>query len=135
MSKFSLDRDFNRIAWGRTLWLNLLRAFCAGIVWAIIVLVFGIQLGSGMSSVMLPLIAPIAYIFFLIAYLAIAKIPFIIPVGLLRELTILAYGLILGLAIAVGDPLVFIIHSIKPNLIPVEKFDFINFKMCIFVLN
>jgi hypothetical protein len=135
MSKFSLERDFNRIMWGRTLWFNLLRAFCAGIIWTIIALVSGTQISSGIPSAMLPLVAPIAYIFLLITYLVIVKIPILIPGKLLHTLTTLAYSFIFGFAVAVGDPLVFILHRIKPAFVPVEKFDFINFEMCIFVLN
>ena len=39
------------------------------------------------------------------------------------------------LVLVAGDPLVFALHKPKPALVPTEKFNFMNFTICLWVLD
>ena len=144
MTAFSFRRDFKKVQWGRTLWLNLLRAFAAGVVWAIVVLVasfYNSATSAGMPWYALPFILPIAYLFFLPVYLISAKIftaiiaAFVSDFQNLADLFISLVTIVFGLAIAVGDPLVFALHRTKPRLVPTERFNFVNVALVLYVLD
>jgi hypothetical protein len=132
MSAFSLRTDFKKVQWVRTLWLNLLRAFAAGLVVTIIVLISGGNTGpSGPPLFAMPFLAPLMYLLVLPAYLVAAKI----MTNLGGGVGVLIVSVILGLVLAAGDPLVFALHKLQPTLVPTEKFHFMNFTLCLWVLD
>lgn len=137
MSAFSFRRDFEKVQWRRTLWLNLLRAFCAGIVWGIVMLIASFSNPSSAGAppwYALPFLLPIGYLFLLPIYLISAKIVTTF-IGGIGELAVGLTTMFLGLALAVGDPLVFILHRTNPAMVPTEKFKLLNFSLVLYVLD
>lgn len=127
MSDFSFRRDFKRIQWVETLWLNCLRAAAAGIVWCI---VFSILQPQDIRHwLILPIALPLGYpvillpIGLLAAFLSQRGLPWLGIVTLLFTLEVFP-----------GDPLVFILHKVYPRLVPVQRFGFVNFRLVLFVL-
>jgi hypothetical protein len=137
MSKFSFDRDFNKVNWAATLQLNIMRAFFAGIIWAI-VLAFS-SLKSEMNILTVPFIAPIAYICILPFIMATLRIvnpmPLLFAGRLIADIVLFVFSLTVGIAIALGDPLVFALQKFQPRLVPAKVSQVINFAWCIFILN
>lgn len=124
METFSWKSDFKRINWPATALYNLIRSASAGIVWFVIML-FTSQPSDAWHALGLPL-----------AYFA-----FLLPLGLfcafLIDRGVPLAGLVtilFALILAVGDPLLFVVHKIKPTLLPVDRPGFFNFKLIIFVM-
>jgi hypothetical protein len=138
MSKFSFERDLDKVLWGKTIWLNLMRAFSAGIVVTLVILLFGVKITEGgLPLFAIPLIAPLAYIFIIPALILFFQLNRII-IGSNHPLTLLIsifYSLSFGVLMALGDPLVFLLHKVNPSLVPQQKYNFMNFVWCIFVLD
>jgi len=129
MQDFSLKRDFKNIDWKTTIITNLVRAVSAGFVWTLILLFSGSFKHDPLMGALSTLAAlPIGYLFILmpvgivVSYLA-SVIPFIGLFNFLPLVTILP-----------GDPLVYIIKQFVPQIVPVEEFGFVNFRLIIFVL-
>lgn len=122
MEKFSFKRDFKSIDWGSTLYLNFVRSLAAGIVWFIIsALTHNITFSL--------LLFPIVYFVILL--------PVGIIAGKMSEKGVQFAGLFamfISLLVAVGDPVVFILHKFKPEFVPVKDFNFISLKIVIFVV-
>lgn len=127
----SQDRP-KKVEWSSTLWLNLPRAFCAGIIWSIVGIISGLSLSS---ALLLPFGLLIAYIPLILTYAIIEKMPFLVGGGFLAQFVLAAYQASVSLIVAVGDPFVYGIHYLKPSLLPVKTFSIINFKMCIFIFS
>ena len=125
-----------RARWGSTLWLNLLRAFAAGIVWGLGILVVNLTTGEPSATpwYTVPFVAPFTYLLFVPIFLLTGKI-FTTFVGGIGELAVGFFSFVLSLMIAVGDPLVFLLHRQAPHLVPVDRFGFMNFKLVLFVLD
>jgi hypothetical protein len=135
MSEFSFSRDYKKVQWGRTLWLNLLRAFAAGLVITIIVLISGGNTGpNGPPLLAIPFLAPLIYLIALPAYLIATKIMATFAGGA-GGVGVLIVSVMFGLVLVAGDPLVFALHKLKPALVPTERFNFMNFTLCIWVLD
>lgn len=136
MSKFSFDRDLKNVKWGATIQLNMLRVLFASIIWTPIIMLSGSK--SDMPILAIPFIAPIVYIFifpFMLGTLAIIdKIPILLGGRMIADIVLLIFPFAVGIVIALGDPLVFALKKIQPNLVPIQKFNFINFAWCMFVL-
>ena len=134
---FSMLRDFRSIAWGGTLKHNLLRAFCAGIVWAVIAFVVSANQSTASGShppmdtkvlLLLPLIVPMFYLIILLPLgLLAGKLAGTVPFAGL-------FALFLSLIVVVGDPLVCILAAIAPQLVPMHKPGFLMFNIIIFLL-
>jgi hypothetical protein len=137
MSKFSFDRDLKNVKWGATIQLNMMRVFFASIIWIPIIALSGSKSDTPIFAI--PFIAPIAYIcifpFMLITLSIIDKIPILLGGRFIADIVLLIFPFAVGIAIALGDPLVFALKKIQPNLVPMQKFNFVNFVWCIFVLN
>lgn len=137
MSKFSFDRDLKNVKWGATIQLNMMRVFFASIIWIPIIALSGSKSNTPIFAI--PFIAPIAYIcifpFMLITLSIIDKIPILLGGRFIADIVLLIFPFAIGIAIALGDPLVFALKKIQPNLVPMQKFNFVNFVWCIFVLN
>lgn len=108
---------FQTIQWGPTFQVGVLRAAIAALMWTVII----VAAGSTQNATFLAQLA--AAFFGLLVALAIA-IP---AIGLARA-NIPLVGLLALPAwlIVIADPLVKIIHSVKPNLVPVEEFKLVN---------
>jgi len=126
---FSITRDFKSIAWGATLWHNLLRSFCAGLVFSILGFFLGAPKSEGIGIlVALPFLLPIGY---LLVYM---------PIGLFCAFLsrfIPFIGLIsfaCALCVLPGDPIVWFISLIFPSAVPLEKPGFLNFALIMWVL-
>jgi len=136
MSEFSFSRDYKKVQWGRTLWLNLLRTFAAGLVITIIVLISGGNTGpNGPPLLAIPFLAPIGYLMVLPAYLILTKFVVALEGGVVFKLALFCTFAIPLLVLVAGDPLVFALHKLKPALVPTEKFNFMNFTFCLWVLD
>lgn len=121
--------DFKNIMWKETIQVNLVRSVCAGIVYAIGILLTG---SYGEGSPLLILLFPIAIPIFYFG--------FFLPIGLicrfLARIGVPFVGIgtfVCSLFIVLGDPLVFFIHKLKKELVPMEKYGFFNFTIFIFV--
>lgn len=130
------DREVSGpIAWNETIWLNAMRAFCAGIVWAILITCGTIQGPPGtftMATWTIPLVMP--FIFFLLAGIIVGvMLPIFRAFG--HEYIVGPSILMLILMIAAGDPLLFVLRLWKQWLAPVQVFYPFNFKVFIYVVN
>ena len=122
--EFSFSDDIRHVLWKETLWHNALRAVGAGIVWAILTAITGIE-----SNPAVPLLAiPVTYFFFLL------------PAGLLASwLSFIPFvGLIAGfiaLLVAVGDPLVYMLSWFQPRWVPLDRPDIFSLRIIVFVMS
>lgn len=119
--------DFKNVQWKPTLQLHLIRSVAAGLVWLVIFL-FADRTAPWWG---MPVILPFIYFLGLPIYLGIAKIA--AAFGDMGK----AFGgfiiLVLAIGILVGDPLVYVLHQKRPDLVPVERFKFVNFATILFV--
>lgn len=128
MSDFSFTKDFKLIDWGPTLLIGFERSLAAGLVWSVVEpLVLQTQLSLGTW-----LLFPIVYFLGILPGGFVLSLLSRLPgtVGLMFSLIALFWALF----VAVGDPFVFIVHKIKPTIVPVENYGFLNFNYMIFVL-
>lgn len=112
---FEFTRDFRAIEWRATLWYNLLRATCAGIVFAILYMIFPSATGPAtpLQSLALVPMLPIWYLAFVLPVsLAISLFSWVPFIGLV--------GLALALTVAIGDPLVCLLKRLAPTAVPVD---------------
>jgi hypothetical protein len=137
MSKFSFDRDLKNVKWVETIQINMMRVFFASIIWIPIIVLSGSKSDTPIFAI--PFIAPIAYIciypFMLVTLSIIDKIPILLGGRMIADIVLFILPFAVGIAIALGDPFVFALKKIQPNLVPMQKFNFVNFVWCIFVLN
>jgi hypothetical protein len=126
MTNFDYAQDSSRIAWRQTIVTNMIRSSLGGIVFAVIALVVARE----PTALVLPLVAPIGWLIVgLPGWLlcqklsqtpkAVVALGFVVPF------------LLLGLA---GDPLLFLVAKVKPDLIPVERPGLMSFSAVLFVL-
>jgi hypothetical protein len=137
MSKFSFDRDLKKVQWGATIQLNIMRVFFASIIWIPIIALSGSKSDTPIFAI--PFIAPIAYVcifpLMLVTLAIIDKIPILLGGRMIADIVLLIFPFAVGIAIALGDPLVFALKKFQPNLVPMQKFNFVNFAWCMFVLD
>ena len=126
---FSLDRDFRTVPWRETLRYNLLRAFCAGIVWAVVMFVFPQHGNDRALALAVPLIWPLLYLIFFL------------PFGLLLLALARAYPVcalfshfISIIATSIGDPLILALRAWKPAWVGVKDPPFSYFRLIVFLL-
>ncbi len=130
---FSFSRDFRNIRWGATLQYNMLRALCAGLTFSAIGLIFYNQIPRNSENLPFILTAwiiiPIGYPFF--------YLPLGIALSFLGNFfaPFRFVAFCISSIIAIGDPLVFLLHKIFRKLVPVRKPAFLSFQMLIFVLD
>lgn len=126
---FSLSRDFGSIAWGPTIGHNLLRSFCAGLVFSVLGLFTGPPQGMSMvPNFILPLFFPVIYlIVFLPLGLVCAFLARFLPfVGLVT--------LVSAIFVIPGDPIVWILSLTAPQFVPMHKPAFITPSLIIWLL-
>lgn len=127
MADFSFKRDFKHVMWKETLWLNFIRSVGAGIVWFVLGLFMP---ETKIEQGLIVLVAfPVVYFIFLM------------PAGLISSFLsdhipfVGWIAIFFAICIVVGDPLVYILKNIKKESVPVEKFNFFNWRIIIFVLD
>ena len=125
---FHFTRDFRHIKWGATLWYNLLRSVCAGLVLGILMFIFP-QGDEGSTPFAAPLIWPIAYLFIFL--------PMGIVLSFLRDIPFV--GLFAGfcalIAVGIGDPIVCILHKLSPKIVLVESPPLFSFNLIFWLLD
>lgn len=127
---FAFFKNFHRIMWKETLWLNFLRAFCV----LPVLILFNVSQGTEASPLFYAAY-PFAYIFMAAPLLILVKKMIIIISGELAGILMIIILIpLIFISIAGGDPIVFLIKKIKPTLVPVEKYPFISLDLFIFVL-
>jgi len=109
--------NFKGLLVKETIWLNTLRSVGAGIVW--VILSFFIP-NDGNTSFYTRLLGPIGFIFIYWLFVFFAQILKVINLGGIGSIMCM-------MASTPGDPLVYILFKIKPEFVPVEKFDILNF--------
>jgi hypothetical protein len=120
--------ELKNMRFKETLWVNFLRGAAAGAVWMVIMLIVrppDMPIGLAFSyPIAMPLalvtIIPICWAFF--SLLISMGVPFM---GLGH--------LILALFVIPGDPIMFVIHKVAPNIVPIERYSFITWNPYIFV--
>ena len=125
---FSFTRDFHSIAWKATLLHNLLRSFCAGLVFTVFYLIAEPSHSAGANALLVPFIIPIGYLFMylplgIICGILARVIPFI---GLIT--------FVCAFFVAPGDPLVWAISLVKPEWVPMHKPPFFSMALIIWLL-
>lgn len=115
--------------WGPTLGLHLMRSLSAGLIWSIVMLVAG----SKDMPPFMPMIIVVGFYFVTVwMFMGVCKFMSIF-VGGLADLIWNLFTLVAALGIAVGDPVLFFLNKCKPGLLPVQKFNFVNFAMILWV--
>jgi hypothetical protein len=131
---FSIKDNFKDIAWGPTILLHLMRSVCAAVVWTIV----AFACGAKAEALQILIMVPVGYLLGVPMIFGMLKIVAgIFSIAGLGEFANLGYAfvsIIGALGIMVGDPILFALNKIKPGLLPVEKFWFINFCMILFVM-
>lgn len=103
------------VLWGKTLQINLVRAFVAGLLMSL----FAATQGESVETIVaMPFVVALIWfpIVLILNFLAHVGIPF---VGLV--------GIVFALPFFVADPIVFVLHKVAPRLVPTESYGFINF--------
>jgi hypothetical protein len=112
-----------------TLWVNLLRCVAAGMVWMVILL-FSRPPEFSLTQILLaPLWFPLGYL--MVVPLVYGCLNLISSISGLPIITLGNY--ILALIVIPGDPIVYVLHKVKPDWVPVERYSFIDFALFIFV--
>jgi hypothetical protein len=124
---------FNLIHWKETFQVNLVRSGLAGFVWfflAIIMSIFDPKSGPGVSGALVVLFSlPIVYfLFFLPLGIAASFLSKFIPI-------IWMISWLPAVIIWPADPFVYLLHKLKPKVVPIEEYRFIEFSPFILVYN
>jgi hypothetical protein len=118
MSSFSLSE----VAWKETAILNVARSVAASVVWLLVCLLMFNTFALALLTL------PFQYLLFLAPIgIFCSYISRIFPfVGLIT--------LALAIVIVVGDPIICLITSLKPGLLPVDRYPPFNFVLIMYVL-
>jgi len=99
-----------------TLWINVLRSFCAGIVWAVISIFMPNDGNPFYFKLLFPFVMPLLLGTFYMVSL------------ILKMFNLSGLGNILCMFVSVpGDPIVFLLYNLKPELVPVKEYKFLWF--------
>jgi len=121
MNDFAFS-DLGRVHWGSTLKLLVARSFFAGLVWTIIVSI-GPNAVSGEDLLLTPFVVMLVGLpTALLCHFAGMFLPF----GLLIQL----FG---SLFVCAGDPIVYLLNRMKPELLNIADLSFFNFRPLIFI--
>lgn len=131
---FRFTRDFRQIQWGATIWYNLLRAACAGIVIGIIMFFFPdvVEAPNRYVAFAVPLVYPVAYLIYMPFFIFISLFQGIPLIGGFIRLFVALAALIM---VAIGDPIVCILHKISPKIVPVNSPPFFSLYFIFWVLS
>ena len=124
-----MDREFSfsdlgRVHWGSTVKLALVRGFCAGLVWApIIVAGEGATSGIAWPFVWAIIAVPLSLFFQLIGMI----------IGAFMTLLGLWFRFVASVMVCIGDPIVYLINRFFPALLSIADLSTFNFQPMIFV--
>lgn len=127
------EDELARVRWAATIKLNFLRAFSAGMVWAVAILVAPHGGATIAELCTIPLIASVGYVGVLPIFFLSAKVMKTFA-GDAGEFGVRLLTLACGIAIAVGDPLVYLLHQKRPAWVPVDRFRPLNVTMVVYVM-
>lgn len=137
MGDFSFRRDLKYVDWKKTIQLNAMRAAAAGLIvgslMAVVVVSMGTTLGERAVGLAFPLIYAVILPIGLPMYFAIAVV-----CGKLGELGVPFVGwlpVFMAIMFAFGDPLIYLLHRSRPDLVPVDQPSVISLRLVIFVLD
>jgi hypothetical protein len=129
---FSFTRDFRRIRWLATIWFNILRAICAGLVITVLyflVFILFVRNSPEMKNdptvlntmmAFMPLFWPIGAYFGLYPFALLMRgIAAVFPDGFGFFILIPVF-FFTAFAVSIGDPLVCIFHKFLPKIVPVD---------------
>ena len=128
--------DLKNVRWGPTVWLNCLRAFCAGfpLIFVGMFLSWN-QLGAPHPATFLiaPVFVALAYLMWVPFFTVVAVLlgAFFPPAAMFAGVMLFAFAC----ALILGDPLVYLIFRKRPHWVPVETFRPINFTAVLYVKN
>jgi hypothetical protein len=145
MSGFSIRRDIKYVQWNRTLQLTFIRAIGSSLVLLIpaiwIIWIMDPE-ASGMSFGELLALTPV---YFFGATLGTALIYPGLGLVCWYLTSLYKYFPIFGLfgfgyialtlPLMFGDPFTFVLHKVKPEWVPVEEYNFLNFVPIVFVVD
>jgi len=118
----TIKNETQNVDWKATSTVNLIRAFFSGLVLMVIALLSGALSSMGPQIFALPVAIPL---FFLIA------MPII---RVFQKVSFMKWvNLVFVLMFIFGDPLVFILHKLVPQAVPIDKYNFINVAALIYV--
>jgi hypothetical protein len=80
------------------------------------------------------LVVPASYFITFPLAVVVGKV-FVAIVGDLGQLAVNLLMFLFSFGILVGDPVLFVLNKIKPGLLPVQKFNIVNFSTILFVLD
>ena len=141
MENFSLSRDYKAVIWGDTLSYNFLRGASAGLIIGFIIAMNSPPPSNSEIGVLAIPMITVAYMFFMPLVLMLFFIPYTFVISLLDRipgggglffLRILSF--VFSLIPAIGDPLLKVLKSYFPKLVPVENPGWFHAKVIIFVL-
>ncbi|HEU4990761.1 MAG TPA: hypothetical protein VFT41_13330 [Gemmatimonadaceae bacterium] len=135
--RFSWRRDFGRVRWSTTAWVNLLRGVAAGVVWGLVWLVVTRGRGGGRGGLTwwsLPAVAVAAYAGFTMVFLPAAR-AIAVRKGDRGSRLVRRAAFLCGLPIAVGDPLVYALRRKWPRAVAETPMRPFNATLVLFVLN
>jgi hypothetical protein len=126
VEEFSLRRDYRRVDWSATARLNLLRSAFAGLVWALFQWLAGAVPGAVAVGTVVAF--PLAY--------AVFMLPFGLLAAWLASVGVPVAGwftVVFAVLMAMGDPLVWLVHRNRPSWVPVDRPALMNLRLVIFV--
>ncbi len=125
---FKLSRDFKHVDWKATLVYNHVRAFGAGIVAGILMMIFEAG-GSSSIAWLAPIIWPASYLLVILPF----SLLFLV---LTQFIPILNIGLfVIGIwTVGLGDPIALILRKVWPFVVPVEDPPFMSPRPIIFLI-
>ena len=114
LRSFQFFRDFRNIQWWPTLWYNLLRAACSGVILGALIMIVGPTEADRGRALLLPVMYPVMYLIFLLPMGIVCAFLSFVPYVVL-------FSLFFALSFAIADPLVCVLHRIWPKSVPVES--------------
>jgi len=124
MQELNIFRDWDRISWKDSLWFNFMRAICFT---PVAITFFTL---NGASDLTPAFFWPIIYFFCVLIFLTIS--PILNAAG--GPLAPIMWAFFSLIFVSAGDPIVFLISKIKPDLVPVQNCKFIYLRLFVFVL-
>jgi len=100
-----------------TAWLNILRSVCAGIVWMIVSFFF---INDVNSPFYIKLLYPLVFPFVLLIFYVVAQILKLFNLGGVGNVMCM-------FATVPGDPLLYVLFKLKPEIVPVKSLKIFNF--------
>lgn len=132
MTTFTLQ-DMGRVEWGSTFKLAFARSLAAAAVWAIVLAATGARLDFVLAFFLAALFLPFAA---LMQHGVIGAMRAVFR-GLGIGVGVLACNfaqLATSIAVAIGDPIVFILNKQFPHVLNIAEFKFLNLESVIFML-